>query len=158
VNVENRRLKVYNSFRAELREVAIDIFAKRGFDLVSIRDIAFAAGISERAFSRYYSEKEDILLDGFCEESVGFRKSLMALPRSLLPIDAFEQAILADGQSSIWFEGARAAMLYSPDSRKLRAAFNERGVNWQVKIAEAIAVWLGCSTATDFRPALWASA
>lgn len=49
--------------RAGLSRVAIDLFAEKGFDSVTVDDIAKAAGISARTFFRYFASKDDIVLD-----------------------------------------------------------------------------------------------
>src|SRR4249919_3162975 len=43
-----------------LSNVAIDLFASRGFDQVSVDDVAHAAGIARRTLFRYYSSKNAI--------------------------------------------------------------------------------------------------
>ena len=40
-----------------LSNVAIDLFAARGFDEVSVDDVAHAAGIARRTLFRYYPSK-----------------------------------------------------------------------------------------------------
>jgi AcrR family transcriptional regulator len=56
--VERRRRLV----RADIGRVAIDLFAERGFDAVTVDDIAAAAGISQRTFFRYFATKDDVVL------------------------------------------------------------------------------------------------
>jgi AcrR family transcriptional regulator len=57
--VERRR----RLMRADLARVAIDLFAERGFDTVTVDDIAAAAGISGRTFFRYFATKDEVVLD-----------------------------------------------------------------------------------------------
>lgn len=49
--------------RSDLARVAIDLFGRQGFDSVTVDDVARAAGISARTFFRYFSSKDDIVLD-----------------------------------------------------------------------------------------------
>jgi AcrR family transcriptional regulator len=49
--------------RDELRSIAIQLFADRGFDDVTVDDIAAAAGISARTFFRYFATKDEVILD-----------------------------------------------------------------------------------------------
>jgi AcrR family transcriptional regulator len=57
--VERRRRLV----RADIGRVAIDLFAERGYDAVTVDDIAAAAGISQRTFFRYFATKDEVVLD-----------------------------------------------------------------------------------------------
>src|SRR4051794_1936863 len=44
----------------QISDVAIDLFAARGFDDVSVDDVAQAAGIARRTLFRYYASKSAI--------------------------------------------------------------------------------------------------
>ncbi|QRY42703.1 TetR family transcriptional regulator [Mycolicibacterium boenickei] len=57
--VERRR----RLLRDEIGRIAVGIFAERGFDHVTVADIAVAAGISERTFFRYFASKDEVVLD-----------------------------------------------------------------------------------------------
>jgi AcrR family transcriptional regulator len=45
----------------EIAKVALDLFARDGFDATSVDDIAAAAGCSPRTFYRYFGCKEDVM-------------------------------------------------------------------------------------------------
>jgi AcrR family transcriptional regulator len=49
--------------RARLQQVAVDMFAERGFDGVTVAEIAEAAGVTQMTFFRYFLTKEQVLLD-----------------------------------------------------------------------------------------------
>ena len=46
--------------RHQITDVAIELFAARGFDEVSVDDVAEAAGIARRTLFRYYPSKNAI--------------------------------------------------------------------------------------------------
>lgn len=48
--------------KAELLRSALNLFAERGYDGVSVRDIAKKAGVSEAALYKHYKGKEDMAL------------------------------------------------------------------------------------------------
>lgn len=47
--------------REQIRDAAIDLFSQKGYDAVSIREIARAVGIRESSIYNHYKGKEDIL-------------------------------------------------------------------------------------------------
>ena len=51
--------------RAELEQIALELFAERGFEATTVDDIAAAAGISRRTFFRYYPSKNDVVWGDF---------------------------------------------------------------------------------------------
>ncbi|MFD2396631.1 TetR family transcriptional regulator [Prauserella oleivorans] len=64
----------------ELAEVAQTLFLARGFENVSVDDIAAAAGVSRRTFFRYFGTKADVLWVESPAELARFRALLAAAP------------------------------------------------------------------------------
>lgn len=44
-----------------LREAAVELFARQGFDQTTAADIAAAAGLNRRTFFRYFPDKRDVV-------------------------------------------------------------------------------------------------
>jgi AcrR family transcriptional regulator len=56
---EDLRERVRRRTRAEVAEVAFDLFAARGFEVTTADEVAEAAGISRASFFRLFSSKEE---------------------------------------------------------------------------------------------------
>jgi TetR/AcrR family transcriptional regulator, cholesterol catabolism regulator len=63
--------------RAELAEIAFDLFLERGFHRTGVREIAIAAGLSVGAVFTYFRDKEEILAQIFFEQLGRAEKELL---------------------------------------------------------------------------------
>jgi AcrR family transcriptional regulator len=52
------------AIRDDLARVALELFGTKGYDSVTVADIAEAAGVSRSTFLRYFSSKDDVALAG----------------------------------------------------------------------------------------------
>jgi mycofactocin system transcriptional regulator len=50
---------------AEIERIALDLFARRGFDATTVDDIATAVGVGRRTLFRYFESKNDIAWGDF---------------------------------------------------------------------------------------------
>src|SRR5579863_9593858 len=50
--------------RDRLRDAALELFLAHGFDNVTVAQIADRAGLTRRTFSRYFTDKRDVLFAG----------------------------------------------------------------------------------------------
>jgi TetR/AcrR family transcriptional regulator, regulator of mycofactocin system len=77
----------------ELEAVALELFAERGFDEVTVEEIASTARISVRTFYRYFTAKEAVFqvqLDRRCE---ALRVALAARPDDEAPLRSMRLAL-----------------------------------------------------------------
>ncbi len=88
--------------KEKIFDAAVDLIAERGYDGVSIRDISRTVGITEGAFYKHYSSKEEILESIFAYvegriypqapeasidalvDSLSFREILENMPRAMM--------------------------------------------------------------------------
>lgn len=71
---------VFTNTREEILGLSVSLFAKRGFDGVSMRDIALAVGVTPAALYYHFSDKTQLCLDavGYAfQEKMGPLKSLL---------------------------------------------------------------------------------
>lgn len=104
----------------KLLEVAVELFATRGFDATSIRDIAKAMGMSISSIYHYYGNKEGILI-ALIERSSG---KLMRELRRIVDLDvtALEKfELLVRTHLSLGRELNHEAKIYLVDSAQLTA-------------------------------------
>jgi AcrR family transcriptional regulator len=88
---ERKRLRT----RATVADTALRLFAARGFDQVTVEEIAEASEVSPRTFFRYFAAKEDTL---FAESDAGrdvLLEALAAQPSDVALLDALQAAMRA---------------------------------------------------------------
>lgn len=88
---ERHRQRTHN----QLEEIALRLFDERGYDAVTIDDIAAAADVSRRTFFRYFSGKEEVLFADQPERAEQLRRALAARPRHEPPLTALRNALMS---------------------------------------------------------------
>jgi TetR/AcrR family transcriptional regulator, regulator of mycofactocin system len=78
---------------SELEAIALRLFEQRGFDDVTVEDIASDAQISVRTFYRYFPSKEDVFQQQIARRSDGLRAALEARPLDEPPMHALRVAL-----------------------------------------------------------------
>ena len=79
----------------ELEVIALDLFAKHGFEKTTIDDITDAAGVSKRTFFRYFDTKTDVLWSDFDNEVQTIRATLNRAPTGISLMAAIRHAVIA---------------------------------------------------------------
>jgi AcrR family transcriptional regulator len=87
-STRGRRAEQKASTRAAITIAAQQLIATRGFDVVTVADIARAADVSHRTFYRYFPSKDDALLAAFRDFLDDFVALVSARPIEEHPIDA----------------------------------------------------------------------
>ena len=64
----------------QVSAVALDLFARNGFEQTTLDDVAAAVGVSRRTLLRYYPSKNDLVWGAFSEHLERFRAVLAAAP------------------------------------------------------------------------------
>ncbi|MEV0171288.1 TetR family transcriptional regulator [Streptomyces sp. NPDC050803] len=94
--------------RKALQEAAHRMFEERGYAQTTVRDIAAAAGVTERTFFRYFPSKEDLVLDEVLDLIPVMRAHVVARPAGEDPYTAVLGALLdliAEGAPGLMFSG-----------------------------------------------------
>ncbi|MFJ1933298.1 TetR family transcriptional regulator [Kitasatospora sp. NPDC088160] len=80
--------------RETIAATAIRLFLDRGFDQVSITEIAEAAEVSRRTLFAYFPTKEDLVLQRFADHESEAARTVRARPAGQPPLEALRAAML----------------------------------------------------------------
>ena len=129
-----------------LSDVAIDLFMARGFDDVSVDDVAAAAGIARRTLFRYYPSKSALPWGDFDAHLEHMRELLDELDPSVPIRDALRTALLAFND----FDDAdrhRQRMRLILETEALQAYSMTMYAGWRAVVAAFVAGRLGVDPA-----------
>jgi AcrR family transcriptional regulator len=90
--------------RGRLTRAAIELYAERGFEQVTVAEIAARAGLTERTFFRHFADKREILFDGQDAFRDLFVEAIAAAPEPASPFAAVATGLEAAGNA---FDGRR---------------------------------------------------
>ncbi|MDF2696793.1 MAG: Transcriptional regulator, TetR family protein [Labilithrix sp.] len=80
--------------RQRISDVATALFFERGFDAVTIEEIALAAKVSKMTVTNYFARKEELLLDREDDlKLVPFRTAVRERPPGQSPVDAIRALV-----------------------------------------------------------------
>ena len=79
--------------RQRISDVATALFHERGFDAVTVEEIAAAAKVSKVTVFNYFARKEDLLFDREEEVMRLLREALRERPKGQSPIDALRRLV-----------------------------------------------------------------
>lgn len=154
----SRRATHKQRTREAIAAAGMRLFLERGFEAVTVADIATAADVAPRTFHRYFPDRDELLFVDEAEHRAVLREALAAHPfDERLPLDTLS-AILATlaAQFDAALEAARARESLIAASSALRARDLSKQADIETEIAEHIAARLDVGLDEDVRPRLWA--
>src|SRR5215218_3583552 len=84
----DRRARKKARTRTLIRETAQRLFAERGFEGVTIADIAAAADVAVQTVFNHFPTKEDLFFDGHTPWVEGAAEAVRSRPPGTAPLDA----------------------------------------------------------------------
>jgi mycofactocin system transcriptional regulator len=137
---------------AQIEAAAFRLFAQRGFEAVTMADIAAEVGVGRRTLFRYFDSKNDIPWGQFASTLEQFRHLLASMPDDLPLWEAVHRGVLAFNDVP---EGAdpphRDRMRLILSTPALQAHSVHQYAEWRGVIAEYVAARTGLR-ATDTLP------
>ena len=126
--------------RAELEQVAFELFDRQGFEGTTVGDIARAAGIGRRTFFRYFASKNDVPWGGFEERLEQMRGRLADCPPRTPVTEAIRLGLITFNQippgQEDWHRRRLELILRVP---ALQAHSTLRYAAWRQVVAEFVA-------------------
>ena len=125
---------------AQIEAAAFRLFAERGFEAVTMADIAAEVGVGRRTLFRYFESKNDIPWGQFASTLEQFRDLLASMPDDLPLWEAVHRGVLAFNDVP---EGAypphRDRMRLILETPALQAHSVHQYAEWRAVIAEYVA-------------------
>ncbi|MEV5380998.1 acyl-CoA-like ligand-binding transcription factor [Streptomyces nondiastaticus] len=148
---ERKRQLVSN----ELTEAALQLLASKGFDTVTIDEIATAAGVSKRTFFRYFASKEDVVVQFLAGMGADMRTELAARSPEERPSAALRHTVgVPIATCADHSDRALRVVRLILRTPALHARFLERQAQWRDDLAAELAHRLGLDPGTDLYPRL----
>ncbi len=123
--------------RAELEQLAVELFSRRGFEATTVEDVAAAAGIGRRTFFRYFASKNDVVWGEFDRGLSALRTTLATADPGVGLLDTLRRAVLEfnrfDPAAVPWHRERMTLILEVP---ALQAHSTLRYAAWREVVAE----------------------
>ena len=156
--VEGLRERHRKRTAADLEAAALDLFCLRGFDAVTIDDIAAAADVSRRTFFRYFGSKEDVILSDHPKRLDELQAALDRRPADEPALTALRHAVMSLADT---YEEQRDHMVRRFTLVSTTPALEARSLclqrNWETAVTEMLAARMGVDPAKDLRPGVVAA-
>jgi len=143
-HVPDLRSLTRETVRAQIAETAWSVFAERGFDDVTVNQVAEATGISRASFFRYFSSKEEAVFVALEAMGAEIATALEERPPQEDPWEALRRAFDAATPNYASNPARSLARLnLTRETPSLRAHQLERQAQWRNLIGPALAIRTG---------------
>ena len=145
--VENIKARKQQVVRNALSSAAEKLFLARGFENVTVEEIALSAGVSRRTFFRYYESKEDVLVERFSQLGEDLLSELATRPVEEPALLAIRNALVPTMEASLVEpEIIRDTVRLLRETNALRRALLERRSRLEERIARLMIERIGSSS------------
>jgi AcrR family transcriptional regulator len=84
--------------RERLRDAALELYLEHGYDSVTVAQITDRAGLTRRTFSRYFTDKRDVLFAGSEQLPIALADAVRHADDALSPFEALLTALAEVGE------------------------------------------------------------
>lgn len=140
-NLPGLRDRKKEETRQAISNVATRLFVERGFDQVSVTDVALEAGVARKTVFNYFPRKEDLVFDRE-EEIRGLARAALADRGGQAPVKAFQSLMrtLAETQHPLFRISERPIQFWRMVAES--PALTARACELQVTLADDLAALL----------------
>jgi len=104
-----------------LLQAAMELFTERGYEHVTVAEIAERAGLKKRSFFRYFADKREVLFAGSAEFQQSVITGILDAAETMPPMDAVVTSLAAAGAGlTSWGEPVRLRQQVIATSAELR--------------------------------------
>lgn len=121
--------------QTRLAVAALELFAERGYDQTTVADVAARAGVTERTFYRYFSDKREVLFGGGAQWEEQILAAIKEAKPDAGPLDA---AIVGLVTGASFLDERRDFALRRSAVLAATPSLQERELLKMIKLAEAI--------------------
>ncbi len=125
--------------RQELMRSALRQFADRGFDQVTVEEVAADCEVSPRTFFRYFSSKEDVLFAQGDRSLAGLLETLRSQPPDMPALEALRRAartVAEDYEEDKEAVVLRHQIMSATPALRTRAAERQQG--WEAAVIDQL--------------------
>ncbi|MEU5688992.1 TetR family transcriptional regulator [Streptomyces venezuelae] len=157
-STQGRRTRKVQESRAAMANAAVDLALAHGLDQVTVETISDRADVSRRTFSRYFTGKEDAVVDALRVDYARVNAALAARPEGESPLTAYHRALRnwLDDEPTAWHRLPRSADLLRllHEEPSLLPAYLRVQDEAKAASVAIVADRLGLDAERDLRPAL----
>lgn len=135
---EGLRERARRAVRAEIAEVAAELFTRQGFENTTVDEIAQAAGMTKRSFFRYFPAKEDVVFDRVDLTGESVVAEIAARPASESPWECLHHVLLTWQESIHASEEVLATLRLIEATPALTGRLHHRRTEWRRRVGEAL--------------------
>ncbi len=139
-----------------MEKTALQLFAQRGYQAVTVDDISAASGISPRTFFRHFPSKEEVLVGELRRRNDAVAAYIAARPADESAVVTLRQAILSQVGDDDHDAFADWARIISSDP-SLFARVSAIAAEQRPLITELLGARMSVDPATDLRPGVIAA-
>lgn len=128
-----------DAVRLRIADIAVRVFDERGFDAVTVEEVAAEVGVSARTFHRYFPAKEDAVLVDAAFSGDLVRAQLSQRPTDEDPWASLRAALEPLVRTAQDDDGrSLRAMRVLMSTPALRAKNHEKHASWSVDLVEIL--------------------